>query len=43
MTIADMKNAVTFLRRVVAHGQDAEILISLIEKMENEIESRKRN
>jgi hypothetical protein len=43
MTNTDLQIAVTFLKRVVAHGAEAEQLIQLVTKMENEIEQHKRN
>ena len=43
MTIVDLQIALTFLKRVVAHGTEAEQLIELVNKMEKEIEQHKRN
>jgi hypothetical protein len=43
MTVTDLQIAVAFLKRVVAHGAEAEQLIQLVSKMEKEIERNKRN
>lgn len=37
MYLNDLRNAVIFLRRVVAKGQEEDVLISTIEALEKEI------
>jgi hypothetical protein len=43
MTITDLMNAVEFLRRVVARGDQEEILIRTVKALELEIERRYRD
>lgn len=42
MTITDLANAVEFLRRVVARGDQEEILVRTVRALELEIERRHR-
>ena len=42
MTITDLANAVEFLRRVVARGDQEEILVKTVQALELEIERRHR-
>lgn len=37
MTTEDLELAVYFLRRVVARGQDEELLLNLVERIEKEL------
>jgi hypothetical protein len=43
MTITDLANAVEFLRRVVARGDQEEILVKTVQALELEIERRYRD
>lgn len=43
MTITDLANAVEFLRRVVARGDQEEILVRTVRALELEIERRNRD
>jgi hypothetical protein len=42
MTITDLANAVEFLRRVVARGDQEEVLVRTVRALELEIERRHR-
>jgi hypothetical protein len=42
MTITDLANAVDFLRRVVARGDQEEVLVRTVRALELEIERRQR-
>lgn len=43
LTKEDIANAVHFLRRVVAHGPDAEVLIRTVEALEAALNTGKDN
>jgi hypothetical protein len=42
ITVQDLTNAVYFLRQVVARGDNEQLLLNLVGKMEKEIADRKQ-
>jgi hypothetical protein len=41
MTYNDLELALHFLKKVVARGQEEDLLVQLVEKMEKELEQRR--